>query len=339
MRNIDKGIVKPARRIGLATVVLGVLAFAAAPSSATFPGSNGRIIFTAVVEKTESNEIFSATANGNDVQKLTDSGKKGNAVVGDWSPDGQRIAFDSNRVDIDGRKDVIQIYLMNADGSGETQLTRGPGFHGTPGWSPDGERLAIDTDWGLGRPQSGIWIVPVSDPDGVTQADAARVTAVPDGHRYDGEPQFSPDGSTIVFTRFRTDHESAIHTVNPDGSGLERHTSWGLNASDPDWSPDGERITFDSGDSGRPGSKGDIWVMRADGSDRERLTDIRRVRRGEGFNLANNPVWSPSGSKIMFTRFKPNNTVLKVMRADGSRQRSVLEQPPSANKVDWGTHP
>ena len=89
------------------------------------------------------------------------------------------IAFDSDRVDVDGRKDVVQIYVMNADGSGVTQLTTGPGFHFTPGWSPDGSSLAIGAEWGDFPALQGIWIIPASDPDGVTQVEAQRVTTIP----------------------------------------------------------------------------------------------------------------------------------------------------------------
>jgi Tol biopolymer transport system component len=310
-----------------------VIAFAAAPASATFPGKNGRISYFAFVEKTKSAEIFTASRNGGNVQKLTDSKRDHASVISDWSPDGQRIAFDSDRVDIDGRKDVVQIYLMNADGSGVTQLTRGPGFHGTPGWSPDAANLAIEADWGGGRAQAGIWIIPASDPDGVTQDEARRLTTVPEGVEFDSEPQFSPDGASIVFTRFKDARTSAIHRVSIDGAGLERLTPWRLNASDPDWSPDGRKITFDSGDAGRPGSKGDIYIMRSDGDGRKRLTDRPRLRKGDRF------VFSPSGTKIMYTHFLPERTVLKVMRPDGSRKHVVLAKPGFPNKVDWGTHP
>ena len=102
-------------------------------------------------------------------------------MISDWSPDGQRIAFDSDRPDLEGNPGAVQIYVINADGGGLTQLTRGPGFHGYPGWSPDGGSIAIASDWGGGPALEGIWIIPAADPDGVTQADALRLTATPAG--------------------------------------------------------------------------------------------------------------------------------------------------------------
>lgn len=114
---------------------------------------------------------------------------------------------------------------MNADGSDVTQLTTGPGFHGFPAWSPDAARLAIASDWGDYPTLRGIWIIPASDPDGVTVEEARRLTTLPAGsHVEDAEPQFSPDGSSIVFTRFKSPRNSAIHRVGIDGSGLQRLT-------------------------------------------------------------------------------------------------------------------
>ena len=329
-----------ARRCAVVTAVSVVLiGLAAGSSTATFAGEDGRITFNRFVG--QSFEIFSANPDGSDVQKLTNEKKNEGSVISDWSPDGQTIAFDSNRTDtFDNRKGGIQVYLMNADGGDERQLTRGPGFHGFPGWSPDGTRLAIDADWGNRRDLEGIWTIPAVDPDGVTVEEAQRLTDTPRGVNFDSEPQYSPDGTTIVFTRFKSFRKSAIHTVSPDGTGLERLTSYGLNASDPDWSPDGQTITFDSGDSGSPGAKGDIYVMRADGSKKNRLTDFPRLTRNGPFELANNPVFSPSGKRIMYTHFRPDErNDLVTIKPDGSGRRVALRGPGFPNKVDWGTHP
>ena len=54
-----------------------------------------------------------------------------------WSPDGQRIAFMSER---DGNRDI---YVIAADGSNPTNLTQDASFDGYPAWSPDGQRIAF----------------------------------------------------------------------------------------------------------------------------------------------------------------------------------------------------
>ena len=320
----------------LAGICVIVIGFLVGPSAATFSGKNGLISFARFDGKHV--EIFSANPDGSHIKKLTES-KPRNAVsfISDWSPNGQLIAFDSDRKDIDGRK-AVQIYLMTADGGNVTQLTRGPGFHGNPGWSPAGTTMAIESDWGKGS-LKGIWIIPAFDPDGVTVDEAQRVTDVPDRADFDSEPQFSPDGTTIVFTRFKSARRSAIFRVNVDGSGLKRLTRYKLNASRPDVSPDGRWITFDSGDSGRPGSKGNIYVMRLEGGKKKALTDNPRLQEGDPFEVANNPCFSPNGRRIIYTQFGDRRTDLVVMKLNGSHKHAILGGRRGPNKADWGTHP
>jgi Tol biopolymer transport system component len=321
--------------VGVGVVV--VIALAAGPSIATFAGQNGRITFNRFVGNHA--EIFSANPNGSHKTQLTFSKPRGAvSFLSDWSPDGQVIAFDSDREDIDGHRRV-QIYLMAADGSNVIQLTRGPGFHGAPGWSPSGTTIAIESDWGS-RSLNGIWIIPASDPDGVTAVEAKRVTNTPPPVKFDSEPQFSPGGTTIVFTRFRSRRQSAVYRVNVDGTGLERLTNYGLNASDPDVSPDGQWVTFDSGDSGEPGAKGNIYVTRLDGSGRKRaLTANPRFQEGDPFEFAQNPAFSPNGRKILYTQFHSESTDLVAMRVNGSGKHTILGGRRGPNKADWGTHP
>ena len=302
--------------VGFALVVSCIVAV---PSTATFDGKNGKICFSRNIGNHL--EIFSADPDGSHIKQLTVSKPSGAvSFESDWSPDGRLIAFDSDRKDIDGRKPV-QIYVMTADGGDVTQLTRGGGFHGTPGWSPSGTSIAIVSDWGKNS-LNGIWIIPASDPDGVTVEDAQRVTDVPDGAEFDDEPQFTPDGTTIVFSRFKSfrNSKSAIFRVNADGTGLKRLTNYGLNASHPDVSPDGRWITFDSGDTGTPGSKGDIYVMRLDGGKKTALTDTPRVQEDGPLTVAQNPVFSPNGRRILYTQFREGGTDLTVMKVNGSEE-------------------
>jgi TolB protein len=322
------------RFVALATLSGLLVAVSAIPSNATFAGPNGRIAYSAIAGGGP--EIFSSNPDGSDVQQLTHTPKGFGAVVSDWSPDGTRIAYDTD-FDIDGRQHSAEVWVMNADGSGATQLTRGRGFHGTPGWSPDGSQLAIDSDWG-DPDLEGIWVIPSADPDGVTIDEAVQIVNTPSRADFDSEPQFSPDGESIIFTRFRSPKWSAIFRVGTDGTGLDRLTRYRRNASDPDYSPDGTKIVFDSGDAGIPGSKGDIWVMHADGSRERALTDTPPATQDE-FILANNPVWSPNGRRIMFTQFLPDSFQLVVMRADGSKRRAVIKSSEFINKVDWGVYP
>lgn len=228
----------------------------------------------------------------------------------------------------------------NGEAHGLKQLTVGPGFHGDPAWSPDGARIAIEADWGDFPASQGIWIIPSSDRNGVTQREATRVTTTPDDGTFDAEPQFSPDGKWIVFTRFRFVAErQAIFKVRTDGSGLTRLTDWTSGYSAPDWSPDGKWIAFDSGDSGAVGVRGDIWVMDADGGHKTRLTHTPKVTATR-FEIANNPSWSPDGTRIAFTQWlgDGSTTWIESIRPDGSNLRIMVRGEEFQNKVDWGVH-
>jgi len=325
------------RWVHVSVLAVFLVALATTPSTATFAGANGRISFAKFSGGTA--QIFSANPDGSDAERLTDFARKFAAVISEWSPDGELIAYDTNE-DIDGRKHTEQVWVMNADGSGATQLTRGPGFHGFPGWSPNGASMAIDADWG-DRDLEGIWVIPSSDADGVTIDEATQIVDTPRGADFDSEPQYTPGGESIIFTRFKSPEKTAIWRVGVDGTGLDRLTKYKRNASDPDVSPDGTKIVFDSGDAGQPGSKGDIWVMRADGSHEHALTNTPPV--GDDieteFTLAQNPVWSPNGRRIMFTQFLPRRNEITVIKADGSHRKVVISTRKFINKVDWGIHP
>ena len=325
------------RGLAIASTIALLLAALAAPATATFSGRNGRITFYRYVPATNGVEIFSAKPDGSAVTQLTSSGQDHSAVFSDWSPDGTKIAFDSDRTN------DVQIYVMpwNGEAHGLKQLTVGPGFHGDPAWSPDGKWIAIESDWGSPALE-GIWIIPSHDNDGVTQAEARRVTTVPGDGFGDSEPQFSPDGRWVVFTRFdfRAGLLQAIFKVRADGSHLTRLTNWTSGNSAPDWSPDGKRIAFDSGDSGAIGVNGDIWVMDADGSDKTRLTHNPKVTATR-FQYANNPSWSPDGKRIAFTQWKGDGSLtwIESIRPDGSEVKIMVKADVFQNKVDWGTHP
>jgi Tol biopolymer transport system component len=113
----------------------------AAPAAATFPGTNGRIAFSEgdifpEGDTSVHSQVFTIDPSGGEVTELTHVPKNRSAALPDWSPDGSRIAFQSNRSGDFG------IWVMNADGSGQTRLTGRGGFGDFyPSWSPDGRRI------------------------------------------------------------------------------------------------------------------------------------------------------------------------------------------------------
>ncbi|HJX61829.1 MAG TPA: hypothetical protein VJ578_04595, partial [Dehalococcoidia bacterium] len=139
-----------------------------------------------------------------------------------------KIAFHSYR---DGN---AEIYVMNADGSGQTRLTNEPATDNLPSWSPDGSRIAFSST------RDGNAEVYVMNADGSGQA---RLTNNP---AYDNEAHWSPDGSKIAFSTDR-DGNGEIYVMNADGSGQTNLTNDPAgDGSGPTWSPDGSQIAFGS---------------------------------------------------------------------------------------------
>ena len=134
--------------------------------------------------------------------------------------------------------------------------------------------------------------------------------------------------------------EPGIYSMNADGTGVRRLTG---NARDfpGSWSADGRKFVYGSSNL-RLGDKGEIYVMNADGSGKRRLT------RHEAFDCC--PVWSPDGTKILFTSDRDGNGEIYVMNADGSDPRNLTRHrwsdgreggliwSPDGRKIAFGTN-
>ena len=235
-----------------------------------------------------------------------------------WSPDGSRIAFTSDR---DGS---VDIYVMNADGSGVTRLTNDAAWSLIPAWSPDGSRIAFTSSRG-----DSLEIR-------VMRADGSGVTRLTGGSEWnDASPAWSPDGSRIAFQSDRGTYDSdpdtydnfQIHVMNADGSGvtrLTRDSDW--DDGFPAWSPDGSRIAFASDRA--DGFNYQVYVMNADGSGVTRLTG------GPGWE-ATAPAWSPDGSRIAFSSDRDDDLDIYAMNADGTGVTRLTSDPADDFYTSW----
>ncbi|MDJ0952276.1 MAG: S-layer homology domain-containing protein [Acidimicrobiia bacterium] len=172
-----------------------------------------------------------------------------------WSPDGSMIAFGAIRdpftnIWVDGD---YNIWVMDADGSGQLQLTDRPGWEHRPMWSPDGSKIAFVT----GQDSLQIWVM---DVDGGNQR---QLTAEP-GYAAHGA-SWSPDGSRIAYTRYEDVMEGEpgdVFVMDADGGNKRNLTNHPAADGFPVWSPDGHTILFWSNRVG----EGGIWSMNADGT-------------------------------------------------------------------------
>jgi len=206
----------------------------------------------------------------------------GSAMSPQWSRDGRWIVFGAGNYFL-ARVRPAEIMIVKSDGSGARALTTGPGNAGFPSWSPDGKQV-VYRFWTDNA--AGLRIVSVAD---------GAVRTLTTG--YDNFPGWSPKGDRIVFSRL-ANGEFHIYSVAPDGTGLTQLTKVPGDDSHPAWSADGASILFSSSRFGFkdeapladiPQPYGELFVMRADGSEQQPLTDNRWE---EG-----TPAWQPAGTK------------------------------------------
>ena len=233
------------------------------------------------------------------------------------SPDGTRIAFQSNR---DG---LFQIYAMNTDGSGTTRLTSSGGNDTEPIWSNDGARIAFvstrddpdpKTCGTTGKPAcvTNLYVMTV---------DGSAVTRLPNTAN-SSNPSWSADSKRLAFQSNR-DGNDEIYVVNADGSGLTRLTNHPASDGHPTWSPDNKRLAFESNRDG----KFQLYVVNADGSNATRITDAGENRR---------PYWCPSCyERIVFVSNRDGiNWSVYATNSDGSNKARLTVQLPGSTAPD-----
>lgn len=175
-------------------------------------------------------------------------------------------------------RSVENIYVGDANSGSAVRLTTGS----TPAWSPDGRSIAFVRD-GL------IRLIQVDDHSEVLLGAG-------------WQPAWSPDGKRIAFIS-----EFGIEVMNADGSGgkallphkfrSDTYAEWDMGVGKPSWSPDGSRIVFEHLGDGdmQPAT---VFIMSADGSNPQRLSQSTRVRYAES-----DPSWAPDGKRVVFWSF------------------------------------
>jgi Tol biopolymer transport system component len=204
-------------------------------------------------------KLYVANADGSGHRTLTRLRGAGDVVSLAWSPDRRKLLFLVEHSFMHAPRCAFcsRLYVLNADGSGQRDLTRKLGMSRGPGagpasdpvWSPDGRMLAFVRR----NTRLGVYVVN-ADGSGMRNLTPRPMEAY-------AAPAWSPDGRKIAFASER-DGNSEIYIVNTDGSGQRNLTLNLAYDGDPGWSPDGQKITFVSNRDGRYA----VYVMNADGS-------------------------------------------------------------------------
>jgi Tol biopolymer transport system component/serine/threonine protein kinase/Tfp pilus assembly protein PilF len=244
-------------------------------------------------------EIYVMNADGKgEPQRLTFNTVEDKAAA--WSPDGKKIAFDNVRVS----ESESDIYVMDADGSNQINITNSPGYDTRAAWSPDGKKIAFASTRSSAE-QINLDIY-------VMNADGSNVTRLTNDPEFENDPVWSPDGTRIAFTRATKQGSLEIFVMNADGSNVINVSNNPASDTNPAWSPDGKLLAFSSSRSTNSRASQDIYVMNADGSNPRRVTN----------NPANDvePAWMPDSHRIVFQSNRDGNFELYLTDIEDNKE-------------------
>jgi TolB protein len=244
---------------------------------------------------------------------------------GAWSPDGQTIAFNSDR------SGDMNIWLYSTKDGSARQLTRGPGGDYQPNWSPDSRQLVFFSS------RSGnldIWTVEVAS------GKLAQLTTNPS---IDVNPFFSPDGRYVAY---QSDQGGRLEVwlMSANGSAPRQLTRVGVGGHFLRFSRDGQALVFRCPCGGKPqtmevpirGGEPQPLAEVAGGSHMSFSPDFSRIMDVVGHKAfwvsplvagkpakvfefgdpdvrVDYPVWSPDGHFILFDRFRPQGGDIWLM--------------------------
>lgn len=273
----------------------------------------------------------------------------GESAMGLWSPDGTRMAYVPDILDVDAT-----LWVADGEGNGATRLTTPGDRVGAIAWSPDGRHLAYEssrTGW------EDLWIA------GVDDGEPRQLTR---DIRADREPQWSPDGRWIAFLSDRG-RQTDVWLVSVESGAEIRVTDDADVETNLRWRPGSSELKYEV-----ETRRGSVWALSPDGTSERRLTAdtsglaavalsptgaevVYEIERGGGamdlmlvstsggdprplvadghFNRA--PAWSPDGSRVAFVSNRAGSTDVWLVSAQGGEPRRLTDDPGSEASPRW----
>jgi Tol biopolymer transport system component/DNA-binding winged helix-turn-helix (wHTH) protein len=260
---------------------------------------DGKLIAFCRATTINQSELYLLPLSGGAAKQLTFDQAEAKWPV--WTPDGRELIFVSNRRDSSGVAKT-RLWRMPADG-GEPHPINGPGrIPDAPAIARQGNRLA----WAENVNDFNIWQIELEGEQKQPRRPFLSST------QWEDSPQYSPDGSKIVFASDRSG-SLEIWVCDSNGGNLLQLTNSHRNGS-PRWSPDGRQIVYDSVAEGNA----EIYVISAEGGTSRRLTN----------DAAEDivPSWSRDGQWIYFCSNRSGSQQIWKMPAAGGAAVQVTTQ-------------
>lgn len=253
-------------------------------------------------------ELYSLQLPNGMPERLTSSDAEEQTPV--WSPNGERIAYAS---DADGD---YELYVMDGDGSHIVQLTHNQVADLTPSWSPEGSEIVFTRNLHP-RQDEGF----VDNDIFIMNADGTKQRLLVDKTPLDHRPDWSPDGTSIVF-------ESALklYISGVDSPTRTRLISDQVDIGGPKWAPDGQRIVFTGAKHDREESA--LYLINRDGSN---LTVLPSTGAAEA------PGWSADGDYLVYSKAESTSesSDIVIMEAESDDSFQVTEGLKVQGPIDW----